>query len=77
MVQPVLEALQAPPDGGPGLRGELVRVANEARSSLGTSPRLQFDGPVESIDHQISAHLVPVLREALANVARHAGAFIG
>jgi PAS domain S-box-containing protein len=73
-IRTAIFALQAPPDGGPGLRGELVRVANEARSSLGTSPRLQFDGPVESIDHQISAHLVPVLREALANVARHAGA---
>ena len=42
--------------------------------ALGFEPRLQFDGPIEAIDERIAEHLIPVLREALSNVARHAHA---
>jgi two-component system, NarL family, sensor histidine kinase DevS len=73
-IRQAIFALQAPPDGGPGLRGELVRVANELRPALGFSPRLQFDGAIEVIDPLVAENLVPVLREALSNVARHASA---
>ena len=40
--------------------------------ALGFEPRLQFDGPIESIDEAIAEQLVPVMREALSNVAQHA-----
>jgi signal transduction histidine kinase len=35
---------------------------------------LQFDGPIESINDEIADHLMPVLREALSNIAHHAQA---
>jgi PAS domain S-box-containing protein len=57
-----------------GLRGELLAVVDEAAGSLGFGPRLQFDGPVETIDPPVRDHVVPVVREALSNVARHARA---
>ena len=40
----------------------------------GFEPRLQFDGPIESIEVPIADHLIPVLREALSNIAHHAEA---
>ncbi len=73
-IRTAIFALQAPPDGGPGLRGEMIRLANELRPTLGFSPRLQFDGAIEAIDPRIAEHLLPVLREALTNIARHASA---
>ncbi|HWM18605.1 MAG TPA: PAS domain S-box protein [Ilumatobacteraceae bacterium] len=57
-----------------GLRGQILDVVSDAVPGLGFEPRLQFDGPVESISDDIAAQLVPTLREALSNVARHAGA---
>jgi PAS domain S-box-containing protein len=57
-----------------GLRGRLLAVVTESGDSLGFEPRLQFDGAIETMDEQIAANLVPTLREALANVARHAQA---
>jgi PAS domain S-box-containing protein len=61
--------------GAPGgLRGRILDVVSDAAAALGFEPRLQFDGPVESIDDDIAAHLIPTLREALSNIARHSGA---
>ncbi len=57
-----------------GLRGRLLAVTTDAALGLGSEPRVQFDGPVETLDDAIADQLEPVLREALANVAKHAGA---
>jgi len=57
-----------------GLRGELLEVATESGVAAGFDVRVQFDGPIESLDDRIAQHLVPVLTEALSNVAKHAHA---
>jgi PAS domain S-box-containing protein len=57
-----------------GLRGELLDAATEAGLASGLDVRVQFDGPIESLDDRVAPHLLPVLREALANVAKHAQA---
>jgi len=57
-----------------GLQGRLVEVTTEAGQRHGFEPRLQFDGPIDSIPDDVADHLVPVLREALSNVGRHAAA---
>jgi signal transduction histidine kinase len=66
--------LQTNPAGPGGLWGELLDVITECREGLGTDPRLQLDGPIETIDEPIRPHLAPVLREALTNAARHSAA---
>jgi two-component system, NarL family, sensor histidine kinase DevS len=57
-----------------GVRAEIMRVLSDARNALGFEPRIQMDGVIEAIPDDVSAHLLPSLREALSNVARHAHA---
>ncbi len=67
-------SLQGAASAPDGLRGRLLQVVTEASDGLGFEPRLQFDGPIETMDVHIADHLTPVLREALSNIARHAQA---
>ncbi len=57
-----------------GLRGRLLEAVTAAAEGLGFDPRLQFDGPIETIDDHIADQLLPVLRESLSNITRHAHA---
>jgi PAS domain S-box-containing protein len=57
-----------------GLRGRLLAAITDSTTTLGFEPRLQFDGPIETIDTHTADELVHVLREALSNIARHANA---
>jgi len=50
---------------------ELVRVSAE---TLGFAPDLTIEGPLDVLSPELEADLVAVLREGLANVARHARA---
>jgi signal transduction histidine kinase len=57
------------------LRSRIVTVTREAARALGFEPRVVFDGPVDaSVPDSIADELVASAREALSNVARHAGA---
>ena len=67
-------SLQGAASAPGGLRGRLLQVLTEAAGALGFDPRLQLDGPIETIEGCIAEHLTPVLREALSNVTHHAGA---
>ena len=47
----------------------------EASGALGFQPESCFDGPVDTmVDEQLGRELLATMREALSNVARHAGA---
>lgn len=67
-------ALQSPEPGPSGVRGRILDVVTETVPSLGYEPRIEFEGAVETVDERIVAQLLPALREALTNVARHARA---
>jgi PAS domain S-box-containing protein len=67
-------SLQGAASAPGGLRGRLLQVVTDATDGLGFEPRLQFDGSIETIDDCIAEQLLPVLREALSNIARHAHA---
>jgi len=57
------------------IRQQVLAVAVEAAASLGFEPAIRFEGAVDAlIGTDIAAALVPTVREALANVARHARA---
>jgi signal transduction histidine kinase len=63
------------PAGAASLRGELVRLIEEAAATLGFTPKLDLYGPLDSlVPDEVSPDLLAVLREALSNVARHAAA---
>ncbi len=65
--------LRAP--AGPSLRASLRDAVEAAAGTLGFRPTLDTIGPVDSaVPEDIVPELLAVLREALANVARHARA---
>lgn len=58
-----------------GLRSRVYSEIDAAASRLGYAPRLRFDGPVDAaVPPDVAEHVIAVLREGLANVARHANA---
>lgn len=58
-----------------GLRSRVYAEMDAAANRLGFTPRLRFDGPVDAaVPADVAEHVVAVLREGLANVARHADA---
>ncbi|MFF9222202.1 sensor histidine kinase, partial [Streptomyces viridosporus] len=60
---------------GPGLRARVVRVVGEAAPVLGFAPGVRMEGLLDThVPKESADHLVAVLSEALANVARHARA---
>jgi signal transduction histidine kinase len=69
-------ALQARPEVAVrGLRARVLAIADEMTLMLGFPPTLQLDGRLDDeVPPEAVEHLLGALREALSNVARHAGA---
>lgn len=60
---------------GSSVRQATLQLVAEASRTFGFEPSVRFDGPVDSsVDGSLADHLLAVVREALANVAKHAGA---
>jgi signal transduction histidine kinase len=67
--------LQMDPSLRGGLRAGVLQLTVDAGERLGFPPRVRFDGPVDTaVDREAGEQLLTVLREALSNVIRHAGA---
>lgn len=75
-IRTVVFTLQSrPASERPGLRHRVLDVATAAAPGLGWSPRLSFAGAVDLfVDDDLAADVVAVVREGLANAARHARA---
>ena len=60
---------------GPGMRQAVLDAVLELAPTLGFAPSVSFSGPVDAaVPAGVGEHLVATVREALTNVARHAGA---
>jgi two-component system, NarL family, sensor histidine kinase DevS len=57
-----------------GLRSEVLGLASQTTAALGFTPEVSFVGDVDSVPEDARAQLLAVIREALSNIARHAGA---
>jgi signal transduction histidine kinase len=58
-----------------GLRSSVLELTADAGDRLGFQPRVEFDGPVDSVGAgDAGDQMLAVLREALSNVIRHAHA---
>ncbi|MDP1806579.1 MAG: hypothetical protein Q8K72_15490, partial [Acidimicrobiales bacterium] len=55
-------------------RQRVLSLASEAAGALGFEPHIFFDGSLDTVAEDRAVELLAVLREALTNVARHAGA---
>ena len=65
--------LQTPVPGG--LRAAVMDVVADLRPGLGLSPRVDLDGPLDSVaTSDLVSDVTAVVREGLVNVARHASA---
>jgi signal transduction histidine kinase len=75
-IRTVIFGLERSAAGAPtSLRGRLLEVCAEASRVLGFEPAIRFDGPIDvAVGGTDASDVVPVVREALSNVARHAGA---
>lgn len=59
----------------PSLRSDIVAVCDESANALGFKPSCDIDGPTDSaVVEPTRGQMLLCLREALSNVARHAGA---
>ena len=59
---------------GKTLRTIANGVVDESQRVLGFRPSLRLDGVLDTVDATVTAEVVATLREALTNVAKHAGA---
>jgi nitrate/nitrite-specific signal transduction histidine kinase len=73
-IRTAIFGLEPPRAATSGLRQRVLALTSEAAGALGFDPHVLFDGPVDSAPDAVATDLLAVLREALANVARHAGA---
>jgi signal transduction histidine kinase len=68
-------ALQTRQDAKPlGLRARILQVVDEMTGVLGFPPGVILEGLLDDVPQDVGEHLLSVLREALANAARHSGA---
>jgi signal transduction histidine kinase len=59
----------------PGVQGRIVEVIEEMTAALGFAPALRIEGQLEAqVPPEMADDMLAALREALSNVARHAGA---
>jgi PAS domain S-box-containing protein len=73
-IRGAIYGLQARTARDTGLRSRILHIVEEQRVVLGFEPHLRFDGVIDTIPAAIAEHMLAVLREALANVGRHARA---
>ncbi|MBK9179099.1 MAG: GAF domain-containing sensor histidine kinase [Acidimicrobiales bacterium] len=74
-IRSTIFALESGDRRGGGLRADVLALVAESGPAVGREPRVRFAGPVDAaVPDGIADHLVSTLREALTNVAKHAGA---
>ena len=73
-IRSAIFSLQADASDTPGLRASVLRIVDDEQPALGFAPHVRFDGPVDATGERVAAELLPAVREALSNVARHAEA---
>jgi PAS domain S-box-containing protein len=73
-IRSVIFSLQSDSHDQAGLRARVLLVVDDERAALGIDPRIHFDGAVDATSETVAGEVIPVIREAISNVARHAKA---
>ncbi len=70
-----ISIFQLQPASATGIRSAVLDVVGEVRPALGFDPRLDLDGPLDSLStDELIRDVTAVVREGLTNVAKHARA---
>jgi len=70
-----ISIFQLQPASVTGFRSAVLDVVGEVRPALGFDPRLELEGPLDSLStDELIRDVTAVVREALTNVAKHADA---
>jgi signal transduction histidine kinase len=74
-IRSAIFTIDAARSSSPSLRRDVLDLVAESARVLGFKPAVYFDGLIDTlVPHNVAGQLLAVLREALSNVARHAGA---
>ena len=74
-IRTAIFALEASRPHQEGVRDRILALSHEAGGALGFEPTVLLDGPIDAaLSDDLAADLLATLREAMSNVARHAGA---
>jgi signal transduction histidine kinase len=75
-IRTTIFGLRMPNVAGGTIRGRVLAVVTEMSPVLPCEPEVVFSGPVDTVvdDDELAADLLAVVREALSNAGRHAGA---
>ena len=74
-IRQTIFALQSSGEGTRGLRSQVLDVVEEVGEVLPRQPRVRFDGPIDTVVAPTAVEqLLPMIREALTNVGKHAQA---
>jgi signal transduction histidine kinase len=74
-IRTAIFSLEQPTARRAGPRADIFGVLHESAAALGFEPRVVLDGPIDSaLLPDVAESMLATLREALSNVARHAGA---
>jgi signal transduction histidine kinase len=74
-VRTTIFSLEPPSTAQRGVRARVLEICADAGRSLGFEPEVRFVGPIDRrVSGEMATELIATLREALANVARHARA---
>jgi signal transduction histidine kinase len=67
--------LDGPSDDDDGLKKQLAAAVNDQQSALGFAALVELSGPLDlAVSPDLGADVLATVREAVSNVARHAGA---
>ena len=73
-IRTAIYGLQAHGAPSAALRQQVLQIIANERAALGAEPRVSFEGVLDVVPEEVARNLLATLREALSNVARHAGA---
>jgi len=74
-IRATIFALQSSGSAQRGVRAQVLEIVEELADLLPRAPRVRFDGPIDTVvGPRVGDQLLPVVREALTNVAKHAEA---
>ncbi|MFP4634579.1 MAG: GAF domain-containing protein [Nitriliruptoraceae bacterium] len=74
-IRQTIFALQSSGEEGGGVRSQVLSIVEDVGQILERPPRVRFDGPIDTVVPPTALeHLLPMIREALTNVGKHAGA---